>query len=75
MIPLDSFVFCGFIYVISLLIAYGLALLLIKLPVKTILRQRIAEPVDAWLITEKKRDGREGLSVLLGIPQSLCPRL
>lgn len=63
-----TFVWCGLIFFLAFLLGYGLAWLLIKLPVKTFLRKLITEPVDAWLISEKKRDGKEGISVVISIP-------
>jgi hypothetical protein len=66
-----KFVFCGMVFAMALLIAYGLAWLLIKLPAKVLFGKRIAEPVGAWLITEKKRDGREGVSVVIAIPNKV----
>lgn len=63
-----QFVFCGFILIISILIGYGFAWLLVKLPAKLILGKHFAEPIDASLIEEKKTDGKQGMSVLLTIP-------
>ncbi len=63
------FIFCGLIIVLSLLVGYGLAWLLIKLPVKLILRKRLVEPVDAWIIEDDaKSDGTKGVSVVISIP-------
>ena len=53
---------------IGIAIGYGLAWLIVKFPVKMLFRRRFAEPVDAWLIEEKKSDGKEGVSVVITIP-------
>jgi hypothetical protein len=63
-----QFVFCGFILVISIFIGYGIAWLFVKLPAKLILGKHFAEPIDANLIEEKKVDGKQGMSVVLTIP-------
>lgn len=63
-----TFIWCGLILFLAFLLGYGLAWLFIKLPAKTFLRKRITEPVDAWLISEKKADGKEGISVVISIP-------
>jgi hypothetical protein len=60
---------CGLHILVSLIIAYLLGWLIIKLPVKLILGKKLAEPVDGWPIEEKKQDGKEGLSVVLAIPR------
>lgn len=49
-------------------IGYGLAWLLVRLPARIILRNRMVEPIVAWLITEKKSGGREGISLVIAIP-------
>lgn len=64
----NTFIWCGLLLLIGLAIGYFLAWLLIKLPIKLIFRRSLAEPVDAWLIEEKKQDGKLGLSVMLSIP-------
>ncbi len=66
--PSVRFVFCGMLVLLAFLTAYGIAWLLVKLPIKLLFRNRIVEPVDAWLITEKKRDGRDGVSIVIQIP-------
>ncbi len=51
-----NFIWCGLIFVLAFLLGYGIAWLLIKLPAKVLFRKHLTEPVDAWLIAEKKRD-------------------
>jgi len=63
-----QFVFCSFILIISVLIGYGIAWLLVKLPAKLILGKHFAEPISASIIEEKKADGKQGMSILLSIP-------
>lgn len=64
-----QFIFCGLVFLMALAVGYGIAWLLVKLPAKLLLGKRIAEPVDSWLIEEKKKDGKEGVSVVLSIPR------
>ncbi len=64
-----QFIFCGLVFLMTLAVGYGIAWLLVKLPAKLLLGKRIAEPVDGWLIEEKKADGKEGVSVVLTIPR------
>ena len=61
-------VWCSMIFLFTLLFSYGLVWFLVKLPAKAILRKRILEPVTAWLIEEKKSDGKNGISLVLSIP-------
>ncbi len=63
-----SVVLCGFLIVLGLAVGYGLAWLFVKLPAKILLKKRIIEPVDAWLIKEEKKDKKEGISVVIAIP-------
>lgn len=63
-----SFVMCGLLIALGWAAGYGLAWLFIKLPARVLLKKRIIEPVDAWLIKEEKKDKREGISVVLSIP-------
>ena len=65
----NRIIFIGLIFLISIGIGYGLAWLLVKLPAKIILRKRMVEPVDAWMIEDdEKSDGKKGLSVVIAIP-------
>ena len=62
-------IFLGLIFLLAIAIGYGIAWLLVKLPAKIILRKRMVEPVDAWLIEDdEKSDGKKGLSVVIAIP-------
>lgn len=64
-----QFICCGLVFLVALLIGYGLAWLLVKLPAKILFGKKIAEPVGGRLIEEKKKDGKEGISVVLTIPR------
>jgi hypothetical protein len=64
----SSFVMCGLLIAIGWAVGYGLAWLFVKLPAKILLKKRIIEPVDAWLIKEQKKDKKEGISVVIAIP-------
>ena len=66
--PGTTFIWCSLLLLIGIAIGYGLAWLIVKFPVKMLFRRRFAEPVDAWLIEEKKSDGKEGVSVVITIP-------
>ncbi|OFW56449.1 MAG: hypothetical protein A2133_11535 [Actinobacteria bacterium RBG_16_64_13] len=66
--PGTTFIWIGLLMLIGIAIGYGLAYLLVKFPVKALLRGRFVPPVEAWLLEEKKRDGREGASVVISIP-------
>jgi hypothetical protein len=63
-----NFICCGLIIAVCVFIGYGIALLFAKLPAKLILGKWIAEPVDSWLIEEKKSDGKQGVSVIVSVP-------
>jgi hypothetical protein len=63
-----SFVMCGILIALGWAVGYGLAWLSVKLPAKILLKKRIIEPVDAWLIKEEKKDKKEGISVVIAIP-------
>jgi len=63
-----NFILFGGAFLLSCFIGYGLAWLFVKLPVKTFLKKQVVEPVDAWLITEEKKDKKEGISVVISIP-------
>lgn len=63
-----NFIWCGAIFFIAYLIGYGIAWLFVKLPARIFLKGRIIEPVSAWLITEQKADKKEGISVIIAIP-------
>jgi hypothetical protein len=63
-----QFILCGFIFLISILIGYAIAWLLVKLPAKLILGKHFAEPISGNLIEEKKADGKQGMSIVLTIP-------
>ena len=67
----SGFVWIGMIFLVAIAIGYGLSWLLVKLPVKLILKKNFAMPVDGWLIEEKKKDGREGISIVISIPNSV----
>ena len=64
-------VMCGVLMLIGLATGYGLAWLFVKLPAKILLKGKFVEPVDAWLISEKKKDGKEGISVVISIPNKI----
>jgi MFS family permease len=61
-------VFWGFAFLAAIAIGYGIAWLLVKLPLKLALRERLVEPVGAGLLQEKKSDGKQGISVAISIP-------
>ncbi|MHB1355724.1 MAG: hypothetical protein ACYCZF_07080 [Anaerolineae bacterium] len=64
-----KFIFLGLIFLIAIGIGYVLAYLLVRPPAKIILRKRMVEPVDAWMIEDdEKSDGKKGLSVVIDIP-------
>jgi hypothetical protein len=63
-----TFVMCGFLILVGWAIGYGLAWLLVKLPAKIFFRKKFIEPVGAWMIKEQKKDKKEGISVVLSIP-------
>jgi hypothetical protein len=64
-----QFIFCGLVFLIALLVGYGLSWLFIKLPAKLLFGKKLAEPVDGRLIEEKKKDGKQGISVVITIPR------
>jgi hypothetical protein len=64
----SSIVTCGVLIALGWLAGYGIAWLFVKLPAKILLKKRIIEPVDAWLIKEEKKDKKEGISVVIAIP-------
>jgi len=66
--PGTTFIWIGLVMLIGLVIGYGLAYLIVKFPVKALFRGHFVQPVEAWLVEEKKRDGREGASVVISIP-------
>ena len=63
-----SFIMLGFMLLLGWAIGYGLAWLLIKLPAKLFFKKKFIEPVDAWLLKEQKKDKKEGISVVISIP-------
>jgi uncharacterized protein (DUF983 family) len=63
-----TFIYLPCIFIPVLLLAYGLAWLLISFPIKSILRHRFVEPVSARLIEEQKSSGSKGISVVIEIP-------
>ncbi len=63
-----TIVMCGILIALGWVVGYGLTWLFIKLPAKILLKKRIIEPVDAWLIKEEKKDKKEGISVVIAIP-------
>lgn len=66
-----TFILCGILLALGWLVGYGLAWLLVKLPAKIFLKKKIIEPVDSWLIKEEKKDKKEGISVVIAIPNKL----
>jgi len=64
----SSFIMCGVLIALGWVIGYGLSWLFVKLPAKFIFKTRIVEPVDSWLIKEEKKDKKEGISVVIAIP-------
>jgi hypothetical protein len=64
----STFIMCGFEILLCIALCYGIFWLLIKLPLRKIFKDRYKDPVSAWMIEEKKRDGRQGLSVVIRIP-------
>jgi hypothetical protein len=60
-------VLLGVCLVLGVLIGYGISWLIVKLPSK-LFGKRILEPVSAYLWQDKKKDGKEGISVLIEIP-------
>ena len=64
----SNFILCGFEILLSIALFYGIFWLIIKLPMRKLFKNRYTEPISAWIIEEKKRDGREGLSVVIRIP-------
>ena len=63
-----GFIWLGLVFAFDIAVGYGLVWLVVKLPITTIFRERFVKPIDAWLIEEKKSDGKEGLSVVIAIP-------
>ena len=63
-----NIIMIGFEILLCILLWYGIFWLIIKKPMQLLFKDRYAEPVSAWIIEEKKRDGREGLSVVVHIP-------
>lgn len=70
----SSIVMCGILIALGWAVGYGLAWLFVKLPAKILLKKRIIEPVDAWLIKEEKKDKKEGISVVIAIPNKQYAR-
>jgi hypothetical protein len=68
------FIFCGLLLLLGLAAGYGLAWLFVKLPAKIFLKKKFIEPVDAWLIKEQKKDKKEGISVVIAIPNKIYRR-
>jgi len=66
--PGTTYVCCGLLMAVGLVIGYGLSWLIIKFPVRLLFKKYFASPVDAWLIEEKKSDGKNGMSVVISIP-------
>ena len=69
--PGTTFIWIGLLMLLGIAIGYGLATLIVKYPVKALLGGRLVQPVEAWLIEEKKRDGKEGASVVISIPNKV----
>ena len=63
-----NFILCGVLLALGWAAGYGLAWLFVKLPARILFKKKIIEPVDAWLIKEEKKDKKEGISVVLSIP-------
>lgn len=61
-------VLCSVVIAVGWAIGYGLAWLFVKLPARIFLKKRIIEPVNAWLIKEQKKDKKEGISIVIAIP-------
>jgi hypothetical protein len=64
----SPFIFCGMLTALSFTIGYGLSWLLVKLPTKIFMKEKIAEPVKGKLIEEVKADGNKIVSLVLSIP-------
>ena len=69
-----TFIMFGLLIALGWAIGYGLAWLFVKLPAKVLMKKRIVEPVDAWLIKEEKKDKKEGISVVIAIPNKAYAR-
>lgn len=66
----SGFIWIGLIFLIAIAMGYGISWLLIKMPVKLIFKRNFVAPVDGWLIEEVKKDGKEGVSVVISIPNN-----
>jgi hypothetical protein len=64
----SRFVWIGMIMVLALAAGFGLSWLIVDFPIRALFKGRFARPVDAWLIQEKKTDNREGMSIVISIP-------
>ena len=64
----SRFVWVGMIMVLALAAGFGLSWLLVDVPVRALFKRKFVKPVDAWLVQEKKADDREGISVVISIP-------
>jgi hypothetical protein len=64
----SPFIFCGMLTALSIAIGYGLSWLLVKLPAKIFMKDKIAEPVKGNLIEEVKAGGNKIVSLVLSIP-------
>lgn len=64
----SKFVWIGMIMVLALAAGFGLSWLIVDFPIRRLFRRQFAKPVDAWLIEENKSDNREGISVVISIP-------
>jgi len=63
-----TFIWLPLIFVPVILICYALAWLAIKFPLRTIMKGRFVDYIDARLQHGKKSDGTEGVSVIIDIP-------
>jgi hypothetical protein len=66
----SQFIWLGLVLLVGLAIAWGLTWLFIRLPARMLLKKSLAEPVDAWLIEEKKADSKAGVCVAIAIPNT-----
>jgi len=64
----SPFIFCGLLFALSIAIGYGLSWLLVKLPAKIFMKDKIAEPVKGKLIGEVKAGDNKIVSLALSIP-------
>jgi len=69
--PGTQFVWFGLIFVLVIGICYGVVWLVVKFPIRALFKGHFVDLVNAWLIEEKKSDGREGVSVVIEIPNKV----